>query len=448
MALQRLPLTLLIFSSLCCSSFSSSHENPPYDNNLLEMPSHDSQAYPSYFNIIKDDVHLESKISSLKRLDGRGNPATSAETVNVSYLGAKGDGTDDTEAFKKAWERACSSSKGGVLVVPKSSNYHLKPIRFSGPCKSSITVQIYGTLQASSDRSNYDQDRKHWLVFDSVENLSVQGGGTIDGNGNIWWQNSCKINKALPCKDAPTALTFYKCNNLILKNLKVQNAQQMHVIFDTCTNVQASSLTVTAPAKSPNTDGIHVTNTQNIQITNSVIGTGDDCISIVSGSQKVQIKDITCGPGHGISIGSLGSENSEAYVSNVVVNGAKFSGTANGVRIKTWQGGSGTASNIKFQNLEMYDVTNPIIIDQNYCDQDKPCKEQSSAVQVKNVVYQNIKGTSASDVAIKFDCSKSFPCQGIVLQGISIARGAGKVAKAVCSNVKLTDDGAVSPLCP
>lgn len=38
-----------------------------------------------------------------------------------------------------------------------------------------------------------------------------------------------------------------------------------------------------------------------------------------------------------LSIGSLGSGNSEAYVSGVTVNGAKFSGTTNGVRIKTWQ---------------------------------------------------------------------------------------------------------------
>ena len=37
------------------------------------------------------------------------------------------------------------------------------------------------------------------------------------------------------------------------------------------------------------------------------------------------------------SIGSLGSGNSKAFVSDVLVNGAKLHGTQNGVRIKTWQ---------------------------------------------------------------------------------------------------------------
>lgn len=40
------------------------------------------------------------------------------------------------------------------------------------------------------------------------------------------------------------------------------------------------------------------------------------------------------------------------------------------------QGGSGSASSIKFQNIEMQNVKNPIIIDQNYCDHDGPCKQQ------------------------------------------------------------------------
>lgn len=57
-------------------------------------------------------------------------------------------------------------------------------------------------------------------------------------------------------------------------NLKIQNGQQIHVSFEKCMNVQVSNLKVTAPENSPNTDGIHVANTQNIQISSCIIGTG------------------------------------------------------------------------------------------------------------------------------------------------------------------------------
>lgn len=40
------------------------------------------------------------------------------------------------------------------------------------------------------------------------------------------------------------------------------------------------------------------------------------------------------------------------------------------------QGGSGYAKNIKFQNIIMHNVTNPIIVDQNYCDRKEACPEQ------------------------------------------------------------------------
>ena len=46
------------------------------------------------------------------------------------------------------------------------------------------------------------------------------------------------------------------------------------------------------------------------------------------------------------------------------------------------QGGSGSASNIKFQNIVMHNVENPIIIDQKYCDQSKPCKSQVWKLQL------------------------------------------------------------------
>ncbi|GLT37076.1 hypothetical protein SLA2020_114120 [Shorea laevis] len=374
------------------------------------------------------------------------------KVVNVDAFGAKADGRDDSKAFKKAWKEACSSTETVLLVVPKNRDYVLKPITFSGPCRSNLAFKIYGKINATNHTSDYSQDRTHWLLFSNVQNLRVDGGGIINGNGKIWWQNSCKVNKKLPCKEAPTAVTFYECSNLMVSSLWFQNAQQMHLRFQRCFNVKVSNVLVTAPEYSPNTDGIHVTETQNILIKNSVIRTGDDCISIVSGSKNVRATRITCGPGHGISIGSLGARNSAAYVSNVVVDKARLSGTTNGVRIKTWQGGSGYAKNIIFRNVVMQNVSNPIIINQYYCDQEKPCPEQHPAVQISNVMYNNIRGSSASEDAIKISCSKSFPCHGIRLQNIALGlqlleQDTDQVARASCSNVGLVNRGIVYPRC-
>ncbi|KAJ4977700.1 hypothetical protein NE237_008480 [Protea cynaroides] len=434
---------------LCSYSCFCILQEDPLSTYLDEASVYNTRAYPTYFGTIDDEenefepifrnlINYETEISALQQPDQVGSPATSVKMVNVDDYEAKGDGIDDTEAFKKAWKAACSSSSPAVLVVPHYKNYLLKPITFSGPCRFDLTLMVYGTIEASDDRAHYKRDRRHWLVFENIQNLIVEGGGTINGNGNIWWQNSCKINKKL-------ALTFLECKNLLVRNLNIKNSQQMHVAFQNCVNVQAFNLMITAPGNSPNTDGIHVTGTKNILIMTCVIKTGDDCISIVSGSSKVQASDITCGPGHGISIGSLGAGNQEAHVSDVMVDRARLSGTTNGVRIKTWQGGSGSANNIIFQNIIMYNVKNPIIIDQNYCDQDEPCKEQKSAVQVKQVMYKNIKGTSASEVAMKFDCSKNIPCLGILLQDINLVREGGGTATASSENVKYIQIGRVSP---
>ena len=132
--------------------------------------------------------------------------------------------------------------------------------------------------------------------------------------------------------------------------------------------MQFRHVTITAPADSPNTDGIHIGHSSQISITHANIGTGDDCISISDGNQDVSANQVTCGPGHGISIGSLGKNKNEQPVLGIRVTGATLSNTDNGVRIKTWpSSNSGVASDIHFEDIVMKNVGNPIIIDQNYC---------------------------------------------------------------------------------
>ncbi|XP_042003546.1 polygalacturonase QRT2-like [Salvia splendens] len=364
-------------------------------------------------------------------------PTAQKQVLDVEVFGAKADGkSDNSQAFKKAWDKACNSLESIKILVPKGKVYYVKHVDFTGPCHSGISMEIQGTIKSFAKM--YDTPKRLWIKFEDVRNMEIFGGGTIDGSGEVWWKNSCKIKKTKPCQSqsAPTALTFRNCSNLTLSNLRLLNAQQMHVNFQDCNDVEASKLVVEAPEESPNTDGIHVTRTSNIKILDSQIRTGDDCISIVNGSRNVDVRNIACGPGHGISIGSLGEDNTENYVSNIYVKGATFTGTTNGARIKTWQGGSGIARNIVFEDILMRNVHNPIIINQYYCDKNKKCDKEKSAVQVENVVYRNIIGTSASKVAINLNCSESVPCKNVVLQNVMLtAQQKGEKVEASCNHL-------------
>jgi polygalacturonase len=74
----------------------------------------------------------------------------------------------------------------------------------------------------------------------------------------------------------------------------------MHIAVIESSGVNVWGLSIAAPGNSPNTDGVHIERSQGVHITNSRIGTGDDCISISSGSRFVTVDNIECGPGHGV----------------------------------------------------------------------------------------------------------------------------------------------------
>ncbi|ONK76637.1 uncharacterized protein A4U43_C03F30410 [Asparagus officinalis] len=368
-------------------------------------------------------------------------------TLSVSHFGARGDGCgDDTQAFVEAWKRACSSRALAVIEIPADYVCLIRPIQLGGPCKGKITLLVSGTIIAPSDPDAWNGlDPHKWLYFHGVKDFVVTGGGIINGRGQEWWASSCKKKTSNPCRHAPTAVTFHRIKRLRVHDLTLINSQQMHMAFTACSLVKASHLQVIAPGTSPNTDGIHISSCTSITIEESMIKTGDDCISIVGNSSDILVRNIICGPGHGISIGSLGKSNSTAKVQKVQVDGAFISNTENGVRIKTWQGGQGYARNIMFKNILMSNVSNPIIIDQYYCDSKHPCENQTSAVRVYDIAFIGIKGTSATEDAIKFACSDIFPCENINLEDIQLSLGSGGVPTAYCWQASGSSSGDVVP---
>ncbi|OIS96333.1 polygalacturonase, partial [Nicotiana attenuata] len=350
---------------------------------------------------------------------------------NVQTFGAKSNGkTDSSKAFLSAWTAACASTSAATIYVPRGS-YLIRNAYFYGQtCKSkAITIRIDGTLLAPSDY-NVIGNAGNWIKFEKVKGVSIYG-GTFDGQGDGLW--ACKTS-GKNCPEGTTALAFYNSNNIIINGVTAQNSQMFHILVDGCKNVKLQGVKVSAPGNSPNTDGIHVQLSTGVSIMNSHIGTGDDCISIGPGNSNLWIEGIACGPGHGISIGSLGWKLQEPGVQNVTIKSVTFTGTENGVRVKTWaRPSNGFVRGVRFQHIVMTDVQNPIIIDQNYCPNHESCPHQGSGIKISDITYQDIHGTSATEVGVKFDCSKVNPCSGITLENVNLSYN-NHPAEASCVN--------------
>ncbi|XP_038980568.1 polygalacturonase ADPG1-like [Phoenix dactylifera] len=369
----------------------------------------------------------------------------SGPTYNVTGYGAKGDGrTDDTQAFMAAWNAACTDSKAGTSVlVPAGKTFLLSAVSFKGPCKSSIHVQIDGTILAPN--KTWILNKVHWINFMFIKGLTIAGSGVIDGQGAIWWH--CIAQKQ--CATAPMAFNIGNCMHVQLSGLSFKNSPMMHVTVHDTVGANLTKLRISAPADSPNTDGVHIERSQEVQITHSTIGTGDDCISIGSGTYNLNVSWIDCGPGHGISIGSLGRNGSIAQVEQIHVSSCNFYQTTNGARIKTWQGGRGYAKGISFKNLTMFSARRPIIIDQYYCEHRNNCANKTSAVQVSNVQFDGVAGSSADNEAIVLRCSESTACTGITLANVNITSAdPARPATAFCLNAHGKTRGTVIPAVP
>ncbi|XP_010277791.1 PREDICTED: polygalacturonase-like [Nelumbo nucifera] len=354
--------------------------------------------------------------------------SSSLAFINVVTLGAKPDGkTDATSSFLKAWTLACSSVNPQTIYIP-TGNFLIKPAVFRGPCKNRMVVRIDGTLLAPSDYRVLGSST-NWLLFVKITGLSVIG-GTLNAQGATYW--ACK-NAGKSCPAGARSITFNYADNVVINGLTSINSQLTHVVINRCNNVMVKGVKIVAPDQSPNTDGIHVQFSSGVTITSSSIKTGDDCVSIGPGAKNLLIDRVSCGPGHGISIGSLGKGANEQGVQNVTVKNSVLTGTDNGLRIKSWaRPSTGFVTGVLYRNIVMNKVKNPIIIDQNYCPSNN-CPNQSSGVKIKEVTYQNIQGTSTTQVAVNFECSSSNPCRGIRLQGVKLTYVNG-IATSSCSN--------------
>ncbi|OAY45639.1 hypothetical protein MANES_07G080411v8 [Manihot esculenta] len=318
---------------------------------------------------------------------------------------------DIATALLSAWKEGCVAAGSGKVVVPKGK-YFLGVVDLIGPYKGAMHLQVEGTLVALAKAS---QHRKNsWVTLRYLDRLTVSGGGAFDGQGEIAWERAhCGDRCKTPL---PINLRFAFVTNSIVEDVTSIDSKQFHINLLRSKNVTLQQFSVKAPGHSLNTDGIHIGRSKGINIINSNIVTGDYCISIGQGS---------------------GQYEKEEPMSGIYVKNCTIYHTDNGMRIKTWPALYGViVSNIHFEGIVMQNVSNPIIIDQMYCPRNL-CNRKPSTVQISDVSFKNIRGSSRTPTAVQITCSSSVPCKDIVLSNVNLKYTECKgSAKSICTNFK------------
>ncbi|KAF4359764.1 hypothetical protein F8388_008326 [Cannabis sativa] len=347
--------------------------------------------------------------------------------TNPSIFNVKAQPNSDiSQALSNAWKEACACTTPSELLIPKGT-FKLKRITLDGPCKAPIKINLQATLQAPSDPNGF-KDGDGWVTFEHIDRLTLMGGGSFDGQG--------KGN-----------VRFDYVTNSIIQDVISRDSKQFHINVLGGENITFSGVRVIAPENSPNTDGIHIGRSNGINIIDSNIQTGDDCVSIGDGSKQITVTNVTCGPGHGFSVGSLGKYKDEKAVERVIFKGCTMKNTMNGVRIKTWPDSTdGLASNMHFEDIDMENVGNPILIDQEYCPWNNCNKKVPSKIKLKDVTFKNIHGTSTSALAINLICSSGYPCQNVTIENIDLKyNGPEGPITSKCKNIKPKTIGKQNP---
>jgi len=89
-------------------------------------------------------------------------------------------------------------------------------------------------------------------------------------------------------------------------------------------------------------------------------------------------------------------------------------------------------SGITFRNIQLTRVKTPIVITGNYSPH-PPCLPGSVAVLIRDITFEDIRGTGSAGAVGKFDCSEISPCTGITLRRVQLQLVGGGEASFSCS---------------
>ena len=291
---------------------------------------------------------------------------TPPQVFNVRSYGAVGDGrTDDAPAIQRALN-ACTAAGGGRVLLPAGATFVAGPLALRSHVE--LCVESGATLLAHPDPSRYTRsafapdnlgEGSRWLSADSLEQVTLCGGGVIDGNAPAFMGavsgDAYAVRRGADNSDMrPHTLTLVGVKGLRIRDLTIGNSAYWTIHLAGCDDAALSNLTVRNDARVPNSDGIDVDHSRRVRITNCHVESGDDAICL-----KNRREFAAYGPCEDITVSNctlssrscafkIGSENMD-HIGRVVVDNCIVSGSNRGLGIQNRD--EGTVSDVLFSNI-------------------------------------------------------------------------------------------------
>jgi len=279
----------------------------------------------------------------------------------------------NTASINKAIQ-ACYADGGGTVYVPHGI-YKTGTIVLL----SNVTLHLEAgaTLLGSTDTADYkpmnnalfhEGYNRYGIIYAAdARNISITGPGEINGNGTFFmngidkpymghdWdrqytrQGEAYMKEGTVFEDGPVSygfrpgmmLTIERCENIKILGVRLNNTPEWTVRMQDCDNAEFNGVTIHTDPLIPNSDGIHVTSSRNVRISNCEVFSGDDAIIVTGFGDGLM-------PGDEVSADYIG--NKTGYAENVVVSNCILSSRSACIRVGY---GHHPIRNLVFSNIVM-----------------------------------------------------------------------------------------------
>lgn len=208
-----------------------------------------------------------------------------AHTIDITKQGAKGDGIkDNTTIIQQAIDDV--SAKGGGTVSVPAGRFLTKALQF----KSNVHLHLDAgaTLLGSTELKDYDHafpipngklNQSSGLIWGiHLENISITGLGTIDGQGGH--KNFRHGNDADKGPKRPKLIYFVDCKNIRVQDLTLRNSAYWVQHYEKCEDLRITGLNVYSHCNY-NNDGLDIDG-KNILVSDCTFDVEDDAICLKS----------------------------------------------------------------------------------------------------------------------------------------------------------------------